>query len=272
MPESILASSGPLESLLFKIEGTEHGRKLLKELREKDPHFIHKIKLSHISHTETVFSRAYSLDGRQEVLQVEKFIQLKSSMPFLELLYDFVHELVHFTYQVPQNPYDFSLSMEEFIHKGISGKGGELEAFKMECLISWELETKEEIPTHRLCARYRKGKNNFLAALAEKDFYALGSYYEELSHFKEKLLFLSPVSVRFRSSLKTTPYPIFFMREYINLRKQVCMNNRKKEQLLTSHSSNRRGPSAELKESIVWRGEKKETPEAVYCKGYKESI
>lgn len=266
-----MAASRLLESLLFEIERTEHGEKLLKELREKDSHFLHKIRFSHVSHTETVFSRAYFLDGHQEVFKVEKFIQLKSSMPFLELLYDFVHELVHFTYQVPQNPYNFSRSMEDFIHNGISGKGGELEAFKMECLISWELETKEEIPTHRLCARYRKGKNTFLAALAEKDFYASGSYYEELSLFKEKLPFLSPVSIRFRSSLNTIPYPIFFMREHISLRRQACTNNRKKEHLLTSHSSNRRVSSAKFKESIVWKGEKEKNPEEVYCEGYGET-
>ena len=237
-PEAAPASTGLLQSLLLKIERTEHGRQLLKDARKRDPDFMDKVKLSHVSHTETVFSRAYSLDSNREILQVEKFIQLRENMPFLELLYDFVHELVHFTYQEPQNPYNFSSKIDDFIQNGISGRGGELEAFQMECFISWELETQESIPSHRLCDRYRgAGEDIFLSKVAEREFYTLGSYYRELSHLQEELPFLSKGRVRFRSSLNMVPYPIYFRNEFISLRKQACDNNRRKKHLLASFSA-----------------------------------
>lgn len=245
--EDLRAREKIIDELLDFVHDTRFGQKLVKTALAKNPTFREHIALGDNSVTETVFSRSYVLETGREELVVENYLKLNERLSRRDLVWDLAHELTHFVYRRPPNPYAHNGTLTEFIREGIEGKGGELDAFESECLVSWELERKWRAPRHELCERYRKSeakggsRREFNRALARLDYYRVGPYEKQLARLRPHFPELSKAPVIFSSSLEKAPYPMALIREFSVVRKTACANNLRKQELIALQASRWKG-------------------------------
>ncbi len=244
-----------LPELLELLRTTPTGKALLAKAQAKDQKFLTQIYKGRVSFTENTYSRSYSLLDGQEEIHVSETITIGDSLAKSDAVVDLAHELTHFAYKQFMSPYHLELTKTEFIHNGIEGRGGELDAFAVECRVAWELQKKYlNFPDHSLCKHYRVGELGFSRALAKQDYYAVGkivsksdaSLLQSFPAYSQKL----PV---FTSSYAHLPYPLALAKEYEDTRRSACENNAKKYKLIASQSTKGRAPSSLRLESEVLR-------------------
>ena len=232
--------SRELRMLLRALEQSPRGKALIETARAKNANFKSQISVGPNSVTETVFSRSYSLENGAEEIRMENFLKLSRNLSRRDALWDLSHELTHFVYREPPSPYTPSTSLAGFIRDGIEGKGGELEAFRAECEVSWDLEQKLNMPRHELCARYRekKGEQNiFRLELARRDYYRVGRYFRQMKKLGKVLPKINGDSIILSSSLEKAPYPVALVKEFIMVRRTACENNRRKQELISQQAA-----------------------------------
>ncbi len=247
-----------LYKLLHIVRQTKFGRKLIKTAFKRYTKFYERINVGERSFTESTYSRTYSLKDGSEELEIENHLTINRDLPRIDAVYDLTHELVHFLFRKPHNPYQMEFSMPEFVRHGIEGKGGELQAFEAECHIAWEIERKAKVEPHRLCGKYeiakaKRKKKHWSAAFnrkrAGKDFYAVGNYYVTLQGLQIELPSLSNLHPVFISSLENSPYPYALIQEFVNVRKMACENNVRKARLIQQQAARARegrDPAADI--------------------------
>ena len=218
---------------------------MVQKAKKRDPKFIKAISIQNTSYTESTYVRTYSLEDASDFFEVQNEIGLNRTLSRKELLYDFVHELTHFLYRRPQNPYSPDFSLLTFIRNGVEERGGELDAFQMECLVAWQLEKAIKMPKHRLCQRYKQskisGSKRFARERARGDYYAVGRFYSQLKGLVRAFPELTKSEVVFRSSLGKVPYPLALIQEYGIVRQRACQNNARKAELLGRHAARLQG-------------------------------
>lgn len=243
-----------LYELLRVLKQTKFGDRLLKAAFQRYPKFYNRISIGDRSFTESTYSRTYSLKDGSEELEIENHLTINRGLSRIDAVFDIAHELVHFLFRKPSNPYRMEFSMPEFVRHGIEGTGGELQAFEAECRVAWELERKVKIDSHRLCTRYKvttPGKR-FIAfdrAKAGRDFYSVGNYYITLQGLQIELPQLNNDKPTFISSLEESPYPYALIQEFVNVRKMACENNARKAELIQQQAArarNGRNPAADI--------------------------
>lgn len=234
-----------IKSMLLLLKKTNMGARLLKKARAADANFFSRIAVGNNSLTETVFSRSFSLSDGLETVTAENFLKLNRDLNRKDLILDLGHELTHFVYRVPANPYAESHGLGEFIREGIEGRGGELDAFESECYVSWELERKWNLPEHELCSRYKeKSSENrayFVRSHARHDYYNVGQYFDSLVKLRGELPDLNRSHIVFSSSLQKAPYPFALVEEFAFVRKTACENNLRKASLIAKQTVRYKG-------------------------------
>lgn len=230
-----------IRQMLEILGTTKAGADLIQAAKSREPQFLRRLTVGPNSLTETVFSRSFSLEDGSESLEVENFLRLNRNLSRRDLVLDLGHELTHFVYRSPANPYGEHHSLRDFIREGIEGEGGELDAFRMECLVSWELEKTRDLPVHEICARYRRAENGgelaFARERARAEYYNVGRYYRSLAPLKKYFPELNEGVVVFSSSLQKAPYPYALVKEYAFVRKVACENNQRKAKLIATQSA-----------------------------------
>ncbi len=242
-----------LYGLLQIIQKTKFGKKLIRSVSKRYPKFYNRISIGQRSFTESTYLRTYSLKDGSEELEIKNHLTINRRLSRIDAVYDLTHELVHFLFRKPHNPYHMRFSMPEFVRHGIEGKGGELQAFEAECRIAWEIEKKAHVEPHQLCSKYGKKKhthkfNQFNSRQAAKDFYAVGNYFVTLQGLQIELPALSNAHPTFISSLENSPYPYALIQEFVNVRKMACQNNARKARLIQQQAARARAgrdPSAD---------------------------
>lgn len=236
-------SVAQLEALL---RGIPEGKKVLEAAERKDPGVLKRIKLGKASFTESTFSRTYSLlDGKEQV-RLRHEITLSTRLRLADAVVDLAHELLHFSEKGMLDPYRPGFELEQFVRKGIEGEGGELAALEVECQVAWALGRKHsDFPRHRLCERYRKPGDKFARAAARRDYYSVGTWYQETSEkLRSAIGELSEEPVVFTSSFAGKPYPVALAEEFVATRNTACVNNRRKYRLIASQSGEGRAPAS----------------------------
>lgn len=244
-----------LYNLLRIVKSTKFGRKVIKIAFDRYPKFYERISIGDRSFTESTYSRTYSLKDGSEELMIENHLTISRNLSRIDAVYDLTHELVHFLFRKPHNPYKMEFSMPEFVRHGIEGKGGELQAFEAECRLAWELEKKAKVEPHRLCEKYRlairekeQPKRSLASRIlslfardkAAKDFYSVGNYFVTLQGLQIELPKLSNENPIFISSLENSPYPYALIQEFVNVRKMACENNVRKARLIQQQAARAR--------------------------------
>lgn len=191
-------------------------------------------------------------------------VYINKDLTLFEAVMDLSHELTHLLFRTPLNPYQKNFKLKEFITNTVEGRGGEVDAYLMECQIQEEMIKQTGISlasTHNrssssaalfsFCKKLtRENHSNYTAvnsniftlinrALVTKEFYKLGRYYRNFLQAVDQhnlsldnFPLLSEENGPFISSAYDLPYPLAAVKEFQNITAKVYANEQKKIKLL----------------------------------------
>lgn len=228
------------------LRSVPEGRSVLEAAERKDPSVLTRIKAGRASFTESTFSRTYSLVDGKEQIRLRHEITLNNRLKLADAVVDLAHELLHFSEKGMLDPYRSGFELEQFVRNGIEGAGGELPALEVECQVAWALERSDpRFPRHRLCERYRQKGDLFHRTAARRDYYAVGTWYQETKALLQDVVpELNEAKVVFTSSYASKPYPLALAEEFAATRRTACLNNRRKYRLIAAQSDGDRAPAS----------------------------
>ncbi|MBF0208561.1 MAG: hypothetical protein HQK53_16925 [Oligoflexia bacterium] len=173
-------------------------------------------------------------------------IYIDRSLTIVEAVLDLAHELTHYVYRPENNPYQKNFRVKDFIVSTIEGRGGEADAYLVECKVWSELSriitNNKTHKNQKLCKEmYDARTQKFSKQKIVEEFYKLGGHYRQFIADIE-LYQLSPQdfpfatahNARFFSSTYDLPYPLSALYEFQNTLKKVCDNDLKKIKLIKS--------------------------------------
>lgn len=186
--------------------------------------------------TDTTLVRKFSASRPSHVVyEVKSKVYLSRHLSVVEAVLDLAHELTHFVYRTPFNPYRGDFTLEKFVKSTVEGRGGEVEAYLTECTVLAELFPKKS-QYHENCNRVideRSGKYSMRKGIER--FYRVGSFYKKFD--KELTIYgitaknlpeLSDSQTLFFSSAYGLPYPVAALREFVSIMGRACENDLKR--------------------------------------------
>ena len=190
--------------------------------------------------TDTTLIRRFSASNPAQVMyETKSKVYLNKNLKTLDALLDFSHELTHYTYREPFNPYDSRFHLKDFIKSTVEGRGGEVDAFMVECNV-----LKELLPgvgfTRSNCQKVFDEKIGSVSKeLGIQEFYKVGSHFPNLQKDLDKYAVLtkdlpqaSNSEAMFISSAWGLPYPVAAVKEYVNIMDRVCKNDQNRISLM----------------------------------------
>lgn len=173
--------------------------------------------------------------------ETQSKVYLNRDLKVFDGVLDLIHELTHFSYRESFNPYQLNFTLPQFIASTIEGRGGEVDAYMVECQVLSELAPEME-KNHSVCQKIRDPKTLELSRFhASKEFYKAGDDYSEFwkkvkKHKIEKgeIAALTDDSPTFISSATNTSYPLAAVLEYEHIVKRACDNDLKRMAIFTS--------------------------------------
>ena len=197
------------------------------------------IHLDDHSKTDTTLSRKFYAHHPENVIFEERSqVFLNKELSVADAVQDLAHELTHFTWRAPFNPYREGFTVGDLIKNTIEGPGGEVDAYLVECRVWNELWRGQQGSSNCLKV-YDEDRRVFSREKAIKLFYQLGPYLDTwqtlAQHFKlnpQEFAAISARPVMFTSSYYSLPYPIAAIKEFVGIRKKTCTNEAKRLRLL----------------------------------------
>lgn len=199
--------------------------------------------------TDTTLVRKFSPSNPDEVVYESRSkVYINRHLTVKNALLDLAHELTHFALREPFNPYKAPFGLKDFITSTVEGKGGEVEAYLVECQVLFELFKKgsHETNCHRVIDP-SSGRVNKSRGVHE--FYQLGRFYSAFhnslrKHDVEASSFeaTSRGGAHFISSAYGLPYPLAAVHEYEAIMERVCQNDNRRIAIMRRNVS--RSPSS----------------------------
>lgn len=228
-----------LKNIFEKLSKSKTGRNLIRLANEKAKEsgltLYDVVKEGHGSLTDTTLIRKFNRIHMDEIsYETNSEIFINKNLNHHDAVLDLAHELTHYVYRTQFNPYVKNFSLSQFIKSTIEGKGGEVQAFMMECQVQQELyKNKNEIRYN--CKQILHPKTGALSFnLAKKRFYQVGKYYESFQSLlqKHKLVKIFPElsdqKESFISSAYGIPYPVAAFEEYVSVLNKACENDKRR--------------------------------------------
>lgn len=244
-----------LTNLIQQIAKSKTGKSLLVKASNKAKSYgktlSQVIEAGDGSITDTTLIRRFMPSNPNQVsYETRSKVYLNRNLNTYDAILDLSHELTHFVYRKGFNPYEKNFSLDSFIKSTVEGRGGEVQAFMMECKILYELFPKQ-ISSRYNCKKIIDSNTGKLSRdLAVKRFYQLGPYY---SKFKTKLEnhgilnnfpSINNSGVSFVSSAYGMPYPVAAYHEYMTVLTKVCENDKKRIAYMGRASAPERSPAS----------------------------
>lgn len=191
--------------------------------------------------TDTTLVRRFLAASPLEVTyQTRSQIMINRHLNVADALLDLAHELTHYVLRGAFNPYQQNGGPKDFIAATIEGKGGEVDAYLVECQVYKELfSTSSFQGTPSKCPLIEDGKGGFSRQKANALFYKMGPHYAEFQKQLEKyslklndLPLASDGQAIFISSAWGIPYPMAAMQEYQSIMERACQNDWKRLELV----------------------------------------
>lgn len=235
-------------ALVEILSRSETGMKVLQEAKQKASEsgqtLSDVITAAEGSLTDTTLIRRFSPEAPDQVMyETRSKVTVNRNLRVREALLDLAHELTHFTYRTPFNPYTQHFTLKSFVESTVEGQGGEVEAFMVECQVYFELFPHEKDPDHQCRQVIDKKSGEISKRLGIEHFYRVGAYHkkfaDELKTFElkpEDLPLLSEHDPLFISSAWGLPYPIAAFREFVTIMGRACENDLRRLELLKSSS------------------------------------
>lgn len=213
------------------------------------------IKMGQVSITDmTVMRKFLSESPDQVTYEYKQMIYLNKELTLEQATLDLAHELTHFVFRAPHNPYEHNTSLVDFIRQTIEATGGEAHAALMECRVSEELFNHHANLTNSnnasssntdLCSQL-KLQGQWSLQKTIQLFYHVGSDFDQfVTHFTSRsgralasdvvtnnFPWLSKAQSFFISSAYGMSYPVAAIAEYEKIEKSVCQNEVKRQKLM----------------------------------------
>lgn len=222
------------------------------KLQKNGMSFFDLLSSGDTSLTDTTLIRRFSPHSPMDVeYQTKSKITLNYYHNTFDALLDLAHELTHFNYRDSFNPYRAGFNWRDFVKSTVEGRGGEVEAYMVECKIMRELRP-DHFSNGSRCLKITSEKSGKLSKLLAKyQFYRVGKHYKRfksrLKDFrldaKEIDFPISDGDSLFLSSAYGLPYPLAALEEYAVIMSTVCQNDLKRIDLI------RRSPSSQSPET-----------------------
>lgn len=229
-----------VRSLVLTLKRSKTGRKILLKAQIKASQFgqtlVDIILPGENSITDTTLVRKFSPENPEEIIFESKskvFIDRGHNLE--NALLDLAHELIHYIYKKPFNPYKNNFTVKSFMKSVVEGRGGEVEAYLMECKVLKELFPRRYLNNEncRMVINPKTGKLS--KSYGVKAFYQMGSFYgnfvKEVQSFsltKKDFPNLGKGMAHFISSAYGLPYPLAAIREFSTIMTRACANDSKR--------------------------------------------
>ena len=238
-----------LKTLKKSPRGAELIRRADKKAKREGKSIFSIIVPGPHSHLDTTLVRHFSADNPLDVnYEFKSKVYIDHDLSLKDAVLDLAHELVHYLSKKPFNPYEQlgKKDAHDFVRDMIEGKGGEVEAFLMECAVMSDLypeKLKDELP----CRRVLQGRNyKEMYYRAKSMFYQLGKYrtsfsFELNKYYLDDAQFpeVSGEDEKFISSAYGTPYPLAALYEYGEMMRRVCINDRSRLEGIQDNSNSK---------------------------------
>jgi hypothetical protein len=233
-----------LKLLVGVIEQSTTGKKILAKAKqkaaEKGETLYDILKIGEGSLTDTTLIRRFQASDPTKVMyETKSRVYVNKYLNLLDASLDLAHELTHYTFREAFNPYVPQFSMREFIAGTVEGKGGEVDAFLIECKVYLEIFPNKN-DSRSSCLKIKDPVTGLLSReRGIEEFYRVGKHFDEFQKNIEKYKMqksdfpkISNVEAQFISSAWGVPYPLAAYREYVNIMDRVCKNDSNRLALL----------------------------------------
>jgi len=225
-----------IRELMEVLERSPTGKKIIEMSRKKAKSYgktLEELLFSgEGSLTDTTLVRKFSPSNPNEVVYESRSkVFINRNLSVKNALLDLAHELTHFSMREPFNPYQAPFGLKDFITSTVEGRGGEVEAYLVECQVLFEIfkEKNHNSNCHRVVdpSSGRVNKNRGV-----HEFYQLGRFYKTFHNSLRKheinptdFGVTSRGGAHFISSAYGLPYPLAAVHEYEAIMERVCQND-----------------------------------------------
>lgn len=230
--------------LVTRLEQIPTGKKVIQKATEKAAQQGHTlfdvIAIGDGSLTDTTLIRRFSASNPAQVMyETRSKVFLNKHLKTIDALLDFAHELTHFTYREPFNPYDSRFHLKDFIKSTVEGRGGEVDAYMVECKVLKELLPGEGFNRSNCLKVYDQKVGSVSKEMGIQEFYKVGNHFDGLKKDLEKFAVnekdlpqATGSDALFISSAWGLPYPVAAVKEYVNIMDRVCKNDQNRITLM----------------------------------------
>lgn len=230
--------------LVRGLEKVDTGKRVIQKATEKAAQqgltLFDVVAIGNGSLTDTTLIRRFSASNPVQVMyETKSRVYLNRHLNTLDALLDFAHELTHFTYREAFNPYDARFHLKDFIKSTVEGRGGEVDAYMVECKVLRELLPKEGFSRSNCQKVYDQKMGSMSKELGIQEFYKVGHHFDALKKDLEKFAVnekelpqASNNEALFISSAWGLPYPVAAVKEYANIMERVCKNDQNRISLM----------------------------------------
>lgn len=221
-----------LQSLIQRLSQSQVGKKLVslgeKKAAAQGKKLIHMISDGNASYTDFTLQREMS--GEKIKYHRSRKVVIDRNTSVKRAVHDLAHELVHFIWQDGVNPFDHHNHFSDYLKKNLEGKGGEVDAFMVECKVARQLHPKSwasHYPCKHITEKGKISRNKTVKAfykVGEKE--NLVSFY--LKNSKQDFPFLSKESPVVIAGISSQPYPFSMLQEFREMRTKVCEQETKR--------------------------------------------
>ena len=211
--------------------------------------------------TDTTLIRRFSASNPAQVMyETRSKVYLNKHLKTLDAMLDFAHELTHYTYREPFNPYDARFHLKDFIKSTVEGRGGEVDAYMVECKVLQEMLPGEGFSRSNCPKVYDQKVGAISKELGIQEFYKVGHHFDGLKKDLEKFAVnekdipqASGNEALFISSAWGLPYPVAAVKEYVNIMDRVCKNDQNRITLMQDKLGRAPASSDTLKDTQDFR-------------------
>lgn len=237
------------------IETSTLGVKLIARARLKarreNLSLLDVISSGNVSVTDTTLIRRFSPESPEKVsYEAKSKVVIDKGLSVKNAVLDLAHELTHYVFKTPFNPYKKNFDITQFMIDTIEGRGGEIDAFVVECKIGREIFGPQS-PSSQ-CGEIVDSSGEFSKVEAQKEFYKLGAHYLKFMSLSKKHQLqiyevgdISEGTSSLISSAWGQPYPLAVFSEYESIMGRVCQNDKRR---LSYFKTFKRSPASRVEQ------------------------
>ncbi|WP_127714516.1 hypothetical protein [Halobacteriovorax sp. HLS] len=211
--------------------------------------------------TDTTLIRKFSPTNPTEITyETRSKVFINKSLTFRDAVLDLAHELTHYSYREPFNPYVTQFTVDQFVSSVIEGKGGEVDAYIVECRVLKELRPSS-YKSNSNCQNVVDPNSGHLSKdLGVRKFYEIGEYDDSLKQIlnkygwsKSKFPKVQKGEALYISSAYGLPYPVAAISEFTTIMGKACQNDFNRLTLMRERiaDSSGRAPASLIQSSFT---------------------